>query len=115
VICFRCGNPGHFVKQCILLATKGQCDPSIARCGQCGKIHPSMCRWGTARSCFNCVQVGHYARNGPQVVSKGQGTQASNDQSKPIAPAKVHTLTPMNTRTDGSAANVANAALGTTL
>jgi len=36
---------------------------SIMTCSKCGKTHPGKCHWGTTRACFECGQVGHYAKD----------------------------------------------------
>lgn len=67
---------------------------SRPRCSKCGKLHSGECRSGS-NACYRCGKSGCFARECTQVDAyKGHGSQAIINQPKPVASARVYSLTP---------------------
>jgi hypothetical protein len=66
---------------------------NVTKCSKCRRQHLGPCRFGL---CFGCGKPGHHVRNCPTAAVMSQGSQASNNQSRQPAQARVHSLTPSN-------------------
>jgi hypothetical protein len=58
------------------------------------------------RACFQCGQMGHFAKACHQVATRSQGSQVSNYQPRQPAQARVYTLTPGNVEVKENVTNV---------
>ncbi|PRQ45943.1 putative transcription factor interactor and regulator CCHC(Zn) family [Rosa chinensis] len=73
VVCFHCGQHGHYLRKCPQLAQGATSVPILPiqrdrpQCQTCGKHHDGQCQVGSV-VCFHCGQHGHYLRKCPQLA-----------------------------------------------
>lgn len=65
-VCFRCSQPGHYVRECSMPQAPRNCH----KCGEEGHLAKDCSK----AICFTCQQPGHIARDCPRTSSYGGGS-----------------------------------------
>jgi hypothetical protein len=102
-----CSSSGSFGRRNAPASRVSVC---VSQCSKCGKAHDGDCMTGS-RACFRCGKLDHFAWQCLTGATRIQRTQASDNQLRPIAKAKVYMRTPDNVKADENVANVGTGAM----
>jgi hypothetical protein len=83
---------------------------SVTECNKYGRQHSRVCRFSLG-VCLGCGKPGHHIRNYPIAATRIQGSQASNNQPRQAAQARVYSLTPNNIEAEENATDIVSSTI----